>query len=74
MVFPTVVATETHTVNGVRRSAASQDGEASGDIGETLPAFVGHSSGLVHCLSHPADARASGYPLEGVQRLFTKLA
>jgi len=32
------------------------------------------SSGLVSCLEHPADAEASGYPLEEVQRLFTKLA
>ena len=32
------------------------------------------SSGLVYCLEHPADAEASGYPLEEVQRLFTKLA
>jgi DNA-binding FrmR family transcriptional regulator len=32
------------------------------------------SSGLVYCLSHSADAEASGYPLEEVQRLFTKLA
>jgi Zn-dependent alcohol dehydrogenase len=45
MVFPTVVATETDTANGVRRSDASQDGEASGDIGETLPALVGHELG-----------------------------
>jgi hypothetical protein len=28
----------------------------------------------VYCLEHPADAEASGYPLEEVQRLFTKLA
>jgi DNA-binding FrmR family transcriptional regulator len=32
------------------------------------------SSGLVYCLENPADAEASGYPLEEVQRLFTKLA
>lgn len=32
------------------------------------------SSGLVYCLEHPDDAEASGYPLEEVQRLFTKLA
>jgi DNA-binding FrmR family transcriptional regulator len=32
------------------------------------------SSGLVYCLEHPDDAQASGYPLEEVQRLFTKLA
>jgi len=32
------------------------------------------SSGLVYCLEYPADAEASGYPLEEVQRLFTKLA
>jgi hypothetical protein len=45
MVFPTVVATETHTANGVRRSDASQDGEASSDIGQTVPALVGHELG-----------------------------
>jgi DNA-binding FrmR family transcriptional regulator len=32
------------------------------------------SSGLVYCLEHPDDAEASGYALEEVQRLFTKLA
>ncbi len=32
------------------------------------------SSGLVYCLEHPDDAEASGYPLQEVQRLFTKLA
>jgi DNA-binding FrmR family transcriptional regulator len=32
------------------------------------------SSGLVYCLEHPDDAEESGYPLEEVQRLFTKLA
>ena len=32
------------------------------------------ASGLVYCLEHPDDAEASGYPLDEVQRLFTKLA
>jgi DNA-binding FrmR family transcriptional regulator len=32
------------------------------------------ASGLVYCIEHPAEAEASGYPLDEVQRLFTKLA
>ncbi len=32
------------------------------------------ASGLVYCLEHPDDAESSGYPLDEVQRLFTKLA
>lgn len=32
------------------------------------------ASGLTYCLEHPEDAEATGYPLEEVRRLFTKLA
>ena len=32
------------------------------------------ASGLTYCIEHPDEARASGYPLDEVQRLFTKLA
>ncbi len=32
------------------------------------------ASGLVYCLTHPEDAAASGYELEEVQKMFTKLA
>ncbi len=32
------------------------------------------ASGLTYCVEHPDEAAASGYPLEEVQRLFTKLA
>lgn len=32
------------------------------------------ASGLVYCIEHPVEAEASGYPLDEVQRLFTKLA
>jgi len=32
------------------------------------------ASGLTYCIEHPRDAAASGYPLDEVQRLFTKLA
>lgn len=32
------------------------------------------ASGLTYCIQHPEDAEASGYPLDEVQRLFTKLA
>ena len=32
------------------------------------------ASGLVYCIEHPDEAEASGYPLDEVQRLFTKLA
>ena len=32
------------------------------------------ASGLAYCLEHPEDAEASGYPIDEVQRLFTKLA
>ncbi len=32
------------------------------------------ASGLTYCLEHPDEAAASGYPLDEVQRLFTKLA
>jgi DNA-binding FrmR family transcriptional regulator len=31
-------------------------------------------SGLTYCLEHPDEATESGYPLDEVQRLFTKLA
>jgi len=32
------------------------------------------ASGLTYCIQHPEEAAASGYPLDEVQRLFTKLA
>jgi DNA-binding FrmR family transcriptional regulator len=32
------------------------------------------ASGLTYCVEHPDDAAASGYPIDEVQRLFTKLA
>ena len=32
------------------------------------------ASGLSYCLEHPEEAAESGYPLDEVQRLFTKLA
>ena len=32
------------------------------------------ASGLVYCLEHPEEAKASGYPLETVERMFMKLA
>jgi DNA-binding FrmR family transcriptional regulator len=32
------------------------------------------ASGLTYCLQHPEEAEASGYPLDEVQRMFTKLA
>ena len=32
------------------------------------------ASGLTYCVQHPEEAAASGYPLDEVQRLFTKLA
>ena len=32
------------------------------------------ASGLTYCLEHPEEAAESGYPLDEVQRLFTKLA
>ena len=32
------------------------------------------ASGLVYCIEHPDVAEASGYPLDEVQRMFTKLA
>lgn len=31
------------------------------------------ASGLTYCIEHPDEAAASGYPLEEVQRMFTKL-
>ena len=31
------------------------------------------ASGLTYCVQHPEEAAASGYPLDEVQRLFTKL-
>jgi DNA-binding FrmR family transcriptional regulator len=31
------------------------------------------ASGLAYCLEHPAEAAASGYSLDEVQRLFTKI-
>lgn len=32
------------------------------------------ASGLVYCIEHPDDAEAAGYPIDEVQRLFTRLA
>ena len=32
------------------------------------------ASGIVYCIEHPDEAEASGYPLDEVQRMFTKLA
>ena len=32
------------------------------------------ANGLVYCIENPEDAEASGYPLDEVQRMFTKLA
>ena len=32
------------------------------------------ASGLAYCVQHPEEAAESGYPLNEVQRLFTKLA
>jgi DNA-binding FrmR family transcriptional regulator len=32
------------------------------------------ASGLTYCLEHPEEAAESGYPLDEVQRMFTKLA
>ena len=32
------------------------------------------ASGLTYCIEHPVEAAESGYPLDEVQRLFTKLA
>jgi len=32
------------------------------------------ASGLAYCIEHPEEAAASGYPLDEVQRMFTKLA
>jgi len=32
------------------------------------------ASGLAYCIEHPEEAEATGYPLDEVQRLFTKLA
>ncbi len=32
------------------------------------------ASGLTYCVQHPEEAAESGYPLDEVQRLFTKLA
>ena len=43
--------------------------KALGQVGFRLIA-----SGLTYCLEHPDEAAESGYPLDEVQRLFTKLA
>jgi DNA-binding FrmR family transcriptional regulator len=32
------------------------------------------ASGLAYCVEHPEAAKASGYPLDEVQKMFTKLA
>ena len=32
------------------------------------------AAGLAYCVEHPEEAAADGYPLEAVQKMFTKLA
>jgi len=32
------------------------------------------ASGLVYCIEHPSEAEASGYNVDEVQKMFTKLA
>lgn len=32
------------------------------------------AAGLSYCLEHPEEAAADGYPLEVIERMFTKLA
>jgi DNA-binding FrmR family transcriptional regulator len=32
------------------------------------------AAGLAYCLAHPEAAKASGYPLEAVEKMFLKLA
>jgi DNA-binding FrmR family transcriptional regulator len=32
------------------------------------------ASGLTYCIEHPEESAAAGYPLDEVQRMFTKLA
>ena len=32
------------------------------------------ASGLTYCIEHPEEAAASGYPIDEVQKMFTKLA
>lgn len=32
------------------------------------------ASGLTYCIEHPEDAQASGYNLDEVQKLFTKIS
>ena len=32
------------------------------------------ASGLTYCIQHPEEAEASGYPLDEVQKMFTRLA
>ena len=32
------------------------------------------SAGLTYCLAHPDEAKAAGYPLEVVEKMFMKLA
>jgi DNA-binding FrmR family transcriptional regulator len=36
--------------------------------------FLLVASGLTYCVAHPEESAASGYPLDEVQRLFTRLA
>jgi DNA-binding FrmR family transcriptional regulator len=31
------------------------------------------ASGLTYCIEHPEEAEASGYPIDEVQRMFTRL-
>jgi hypothetical protein len=32
------------------------------------------ASGLTYCIEHPEDAKAAGYDIDEVQRLFTKIS
>jgi DNA-binding FrmR family transcriptional regulator len=67
-------------VNAVEKMLA--DGRECRDIVTQLSAathaieqvgFKLIASGLTFCIEHPEEAEASGYPLDEVQRMFTKL-
>ena len=68
-------------VQAVERMLA--DGRECKEIVTQLSAAIGAleqtgfrlvASGLTYCIQHPEEAEASGYPLDEVQRMFTKLA
>ncbi len=68
-------------VNAVERMLA--EGRECRDIVTQLSAATSASeqvgfrliaSGRTYCIEHPDEAEASGYPLNEVQRMFTKLA